>query len=222
MKKKMKAFLAAMAAVFATVLPCHAHDGATDYSLVVYTADGQRTAYALNDHPRLTISGTTFTITTASAKADYAAADLLRFTIETGDETVEKAWWLVVSLKDGTIEGHPFADLPKITINASLFTVTSASRTVGYAATAIDRFRLTDSNDGHQPPGGPAGADVNGDGVTDVADIAAIISVMAQGDKIVEQVAAADVNGDEVVDVADIATVITAMASSARMTVSHE
>ena len=59
--------------------------------------------------------------------------------------------------------------------------------------------------------------DVNGDGNVDVADIATIITVMAQGDKIVEQVIAADVNGDGVVDVADIATVISIMAANARM-----
>ena len=53
--------------------------------------------------------------------------------------------------------------------------------------------------------------DVNGDGVVDVADISAIISVMAtvpDG----EASATADVNGDGAVDVADISTVITIMA----------
>lgn len=50
--------------------------------------------------------------------------------------------------------------------------------------------------------------DVNGDGATDVADIASIIDVMAKSgnDK------AADVNGDGTVDVADIAAVIDIMA----------
>ena len=50
--------------------------------------------------------------------------------------------------------------------------------------------------------------DVNGDGAVDVADISAIISVMAGTD----QYANADVNGDKTVDVADIATVISIMA----------
>ena len=51
--------------------------------------------------------------------------------------------------------------------------------------------------------------DVNGDGVVDVADISAIISVMAAGtdDK------KADINGDDTVDVADISAVISIMAS---------
>ena len=53
--------------------------------------------------------------------------------------------------------------------------------------------------------------DVNGDGVVDVADIAAVISVMASsvGSGFP---AAADVNGDGTVDVADIASIISIMA----------
>ena len=56
--------------------------------------------------------------------------------------------------------------------------------------------------------------DVNGDGSVDVADIAAIIDVMAGGDPNVNP--NADVNGDGSVDVADIAAVIDIMAAQAR------
>ena len=52
--------------------------------------------------------------------------------------------------------------------------------------------------------------DVNGDGVIDVADISAIISVMA-GTANYDN---ADVNGDKVVDVADISNVIDIMAGN--------
>ena len=51
--------------------------------------------------------------------------------------------------------------------------------------------------------------DVNGDFVVDVADIASIIDVMADGSGPAE----ADVNGDGTVDVADVATVIDIMAT---------
>ena len=55
--------------------------------------------------------------------------------------------------------------------------------------------------------------DVNSDGTVDVADIAAIISVMADSvGSGSSAVAAADVNGDGTVDVADIAAVISIMA----------
>ena len=54
-----------------------------------------------------------------------------------------------------------------------------------------------------------AKGDVNADGVVDVADISAIISVMASSGASVS----ADVNGDGVVDVADIAAVIAVMAA---------
>ena len=54
--------------------------------------------------------------------------------------------------------------------------------------------------------------DVNGDGTVDVADISAIIDVMAGN----SEYASADVNGDGAVDVADIAAVISEMAARAR------
>ena len=54
--------------------------------------------------------------------------------------------------------------------------------------------------------------DVNGDGAVDVADISAIITVMANGGND----PAADVNGDGAVDVADISNVISIMAANAR------
>ena len=57
--------------------------------------------------------------------------------------------------------------------------------------------------------------DVNGDGSVDVADIAAIIDIMAGGDPNVNP--NADVNGDGSVDVADIAAVIDIMAAQARI-----
>ena len=55
--------------------------------------------------------------------------------------------------------------------------------------------------------------DVNGDNIVDVADIAAIITVMANGEGSGSPAdTAADVNKDGIVDVADIASVITIMA----------
>ena len=62
----------------------------------------------------------------------------------------------------------------------------------------------------------PEPGDVNGDNVTDVADIASIISVMATSVEGDLQYTTADVNKDGAVDVADIATVISIMATKAR------
>ena len=56
-------------------------------------------------------------------------------------------------------------------------------------------------------------ADVNSDGAVDVADISAVISVMASGEEGADASTKADVNGDGAVDVADISTVISVMAS---------
>ena len=54
-------------------------------------------------------------------------------------------------------------------------------------------------------------SDVNGDGVTDVADIATVIDIMA-GNVDPDDPLKGDVNGDGIVDVADIATIISIMA----------
>ena len=66
------------------------------------------------------------------------------------------------------------------------------------------------TTDPDQPKG-----DVNGDGIVDVADISAVITVMAEpivpGSSTAVQ---ADVNGDGTVDVADISAVITIMAGN--------
>ena len=61
---------------------------------------------------------------------------------------------------------------------------------------------------GDQPVPPAVKGDVNGDGSVDVADISAVISVMAG----TAEYEAADVNGDETVDVADISSIISIMA----------
>ena len=71
----------------------------------------------------------------------------------------------------------------------------------------LDEVLVTKANSGVPATAG----DVNGDGSVDVADIAAIITVMA-GESVVGSLPA-DVNGDGSVDVADIATVIDIMAN---------
>ncbi len=58
--------------------------------------------------------------------------------------------------------------------------------------------------------------DVNVDGAVDVADIATIISVMANGGASGSLADKADVNGDGTVDVADIATVISIMTGTVK------
>ena len=68
-------------------------------------------------------------------------------------------------------------------------------------------------DDATQPPYDHA--DVNHDTKVDVADIASVISAMANASS--QHAASADVNGDGKVDVADIASVIIRMAQLARM-----
>ena len=80
---------------------------------------------------------------------------------------------------------------------------TDDRRWISWAGSSIADF--------HEEPAAGTKGDVNGDGTVDVADISAIISVMAGSTAITP--ANADVNGDGTVDVADISTVIAVMAS---------
>lgn len=139
----------------------------------------------------------------------YAAIDLRRSASEADSgEQLEQSYWLVVSLRDGTTEGQPFNGRPTITIKDGLFNAATTDRTVSYPAKSVERFRLTDNYDTPKTNG-----DVNGDGAVNVADISAVISVMAGSDAEDAVSVRADVNGDEAVNVADIAEIITIMAS---------
>ena len=83
----------------------------------------------------------------------------------------------------------------------------------GSKTIVVDDMYLT-NNDDYTRETVKTEGDVNGDGAVDVADISAIISVMAGSDTNEED---ADVNHDGTVDVADIASVIDIMANNARL-----
>ena len=74
-----------------------------------------------------------------------------------------------------------------------------------------DAFAKANGWGNTEPEPKPMTGDVNGDNTVDVADIASIISVMADA-SLKDEYPAADVNDDGTVDVADIATVISIMA----------
>ena len=89
----------------------------------------------------------------------------------------------------------------------------------GSKSIRVDDMYLTNNDDYSRPTVSLEG-DVNGDGTVDVADISAIISVMAGtvgGDLQSPTNASADVNSDGTIDVADISAVITIMANNARL-----
>ena len=102
-------------------------------------------------------------------------------------------------------------------IDGTLLTVKSfGTPCTGYCEVAVSdgettftqRFGVAVSGDGTALKG-----DVNGDGTVDVADIAAIIDVMAGTETDATIARRADVNGDGTADVADIAAVIDIMAA---------
>jgi arabinogalactan endo-1,4-beta-galactosidase len=106
------------------------------------------------------------------------------------------SWWYAEANAKGCN-----GDLNSGWYNAGLF-----DNETGRALPAL--YELKNFNDGYKEP---VKGDVNGDGSVDVADISAIISVMANGSADFSS-ASADVNDDGSVDVADISAVITIMA----------
>ena len=103
------------------------------------------------------------------------------------------SWWYAEANAKGCK-----GDLSSGWYNAGLF-----DNETGRALPAL--YELKSFNDGYEEV---LVGDVNGDGAVNVADISAIISVMAG----TATYALADVNGDGAVNVADISTVITIMA----------
>ena len=81
------------------------------YSLVVYTANDGRTAFAFDDRPEMTIEGSMFRVSSAMADVEFSATDILRFTIEDGTgQPAYDNFWLVVHTKDGHSDGYAFKD----------------------------------------------------------------------------------------------------------------
>jgi len=82
-----------------------------------------------------------------------------------------------------------------------VITEVAGNEVIGYGPTVTVRFEYKGASDNVY-------GDVNGDGAVNVADISAVITVMAEGGYRKE----ADVNGDGAVNVADISAVISIMA----------
>lgn len=138
------------------------------------------------------------------------------------DDPEYQYWSGIYSANNGNGRGFQHQELSAVVANHQLLIGTAAgSEDLGtekvFAGNwySVGGWTLTlvqlGNNEGWPGPLGKQG-DVNGDGAVDVADISAIITVMASG----VNDPAADVNGDGAVDVADISNVISIMAANAR------
>ena len=141
------------------------------------------------------VAGVTYDHVAVAAKDVFSGADL---TQKTGVKAGEKMFnTSSISIANNKL----VQDKSKLTAVALLID-RSNNQIVNAAKAAVKAAQETDG-------------DVNGDGAVDVADISAIISVMA-GATTPDASASgtADVNGDGAVDVADISSVITIMATA--------
>lgn len=140
------------------------------------------------------------------------------------DDPEYQYWFGIYNANNGNGRGFQHQELSAVVANHQLLIGTAAgSEALGtekvFAGSwySVGGWTLTliqlGNNEGWPGPlGGGKEGDVNGDGAVDVADISAIISIMASG----ENDPLGDVNADGAVDVADISSVITIMASNAR------
>ena len=103
---------------------------------------------------------------------------------------------------EATLQIHVFNTI--IQSRFGVVTEVAGNDVIGYGPTVTIRFEYKD--------GSSLKGDVNGDGAVNVADISAIISIMADGNSEGESSKEADVNEDGAVNVADISAVISIMA----------
>ena len=227
-KMKLFGFLLALCAFlpsagFAQAL--FGQENETLYQFFVWLKTGEKTGYLTSERPEWKLNGDVVTFWTKNMSVDIPQDELDKFTIEQVQPGEAPLWaqagsgqsavcrvtvgvplcQLVVWTNGQKKDCYDFADKPGVSMSGGIFTVKSAKTTVGYKATDILKFTLEDSSQ-------KLAGDVNGDGAIDVADISAVILVMARN--VTETNAEkADVNGDGTVDVADIATIISIMAA---------
>ena len=67
-----------VALVLLGFITAKAHAQSTVKGVVIETAGGQRTEYALTETPRLTYDGNTVTLTTTKVSVDYTASNILK------------------------------------------------------------------------------------------------------------------------------------------------
>ena len=145
------------------------------------------------------------------------ATKLTIYSITGTNASNRTSYWKEVAGKTYTEETATLIDLdaPRDNPNAISFTLDNVENQVTFTNTGEQQCVILYLE--YHYGGNAIKGDVNGDGTVDVADIGAVIDVMAGGSGITNTLQqAADVNGDGAVDVADIGAIIDIMAANAR------
>ena len=79
---RLKTILLLLTVLVLSVGSLNVHAASKPYCLVVYTADGSSTAFALAHHPKTTLYTRSFRVTSDIADVEFNATDVLRFTLE--------------------------------------------------------------------------------------------------------------------------------------------
>ena len=173
-------------------------------NVTLYVPDGTKSKYestaGWNNFKNIVelICVTSITLDKTSLSLQIGEEETLKATVKPDNATDKSVTWSSSNTSVATVDNNG-----KVTAVAAGCATITCTANDGSGVETFCRLTVT------------LNADVNGDGVVDVADIASVISVMAgQGGNTTEK--SADVNNDGTVDVADIAAVITRMAELAR------
>ena len=195
------------------VLPEHPLDIATNSSLrlglgrstqLTYTlspADAQTEVTWLNSRPDIvsvTADGVVKALKVGTATLRAQTSNGLRAACLVS--VPRPRYRFCVWLSDSTVESYAIAEQPQVTLGAEIFTLTTSTKTIGYAAKDLLKFTLEDT-----APNAVDG-DVNRDGQFTLADIIAILSVYQGTQDAVDY--DADQDGDGKMTVADITKLI--------------
>ena len=112
----------------------------------------------------------------------------------------EPAYRFYVWLRDGSVESYSTDEKPKVAVGTDVFTLTTSTTTIGYAAKDVLKFTLEDS------AVRSVEGDINRDGQLTVEDITTLIAIYLGELEAVKY--DADLDGDGSVTVADITQLI--------------
>lgn len=187
-----------------------------DYRLYVWLKNGEKLAYLLASHPKITHSDGMFHISGTDFVTDIPHSQIRKFTISNEAELVPVSDFnLIVWLKDGTKDYYQLAERPVAKFEDGTFHVVTNDKEMFYPASDVRKFTMEHGSEQILP------GDANNDGVVNVNDIATIATFILNGHAEPWNEQNADANGDGTINVNDIAQTATIILNQAKAEIIH-
>ncbi len=182
-----------------------------DFRLYVWLKNGEKLAYLLASHPKITHSDGMFHITGTDFATDIPQSQIRKFTISNEAEPMPASdFSLIVWLKDGTKDYYALAERPVARYENGVFHVVGEDKEMFYPASDVRKFTM-ENGSGQILPG-----DANDDGVVNVNDITTIATFILDGYAEPWNEQNADANGDGTINVNDITQTATIILNQAK------